>query len=127
MAEADIQEERSRKIADTTRRALLALNTGGIATAYAVAGSLAARGVSPGWTTRPIAFFVAGLVIVVLSLFLAKHKALKRRDAAIAGDPSPDFKTWYWRNTNWDLASLAAFLLAVVTGLIEIDHIDVRP
>ena len=73
------QEKRSREIADKIRAYLTALNTGGIAITFGVAGSLASQKVRPAWTVWPVVGFVVGLILLGASLFLAKHKALKRR------------------------------------------------
>jgi hypothetical protein len=110
------QEKRSREIADKIRTYLTALNTGGIAITFGVAGSLASQKVSPAWAVWPVVGFVVGLVILGASLFLAKHKALKRRD-----NPNRDFTKWYWRNFTYDLLSLAAFIVAVGTGLWQLN------
>jgi hypothetical protein len=110
--EATDQEKRSREIADKIRTYLTALNTGGIAMTFAVAGSLASQKVNPAWAVWPVVCFVVGLVILGASLFLAKHKALKRRH-----NPSFSFSKWYWRNFTYDLLALAMFCLAVGIGL----------
>lgn len=80
-------EQRSRDLADATRRYLVGLNTGGAAATLGLAGTLASAGVQPSWAVVPIAVFAAGVLVTGVSLLLAKHKALKRRDAAGAGDP----------------------------------------
>ena len=112
MAEA-VVEQRAREIADTTRRYLTALNTGGVAITFGVAGTLAGNGVDPAWAVCPVSIFVLGLAITAGSLFLAKHKALKRRDAAQNNAPAPDFKQWYQRNFTFEVVALLAFLVAV--------------
>ena len=109
------QEKRSREIADKLRTYLTALHTGGIAITFGVAGSLASQKVNPAWAVWPVVGFVVGLVILGASLFLAKHKALKRRD-----NPSIDFTKWYWRNFTYDLFSLLAFVVAVGIGLWQL-------
>jgi hypothetical protein len=115
------QEERSREIADTTRRYLTALNTGGVAITFGVAGTLAGRGVEPRWAIWPVAIFGLGLAITACSLFLAKHKALKRRDAA--PNQSPDFKKWYSANFTYELLALLTFLVAVGIGLWNLSRV----
>jgi|SRR5437867_4980095 len=114
---ASEQEKRSRDIADTTRRYLTALNTGGVAITFAVAGTLAGRGVDPRWTIWPVATFVLGLTITASSLLLAKHKALRRRDAAAAGQSLPNFNRWYWANFTYEILALITFLVAVSIDL----------
>jgi hypothetical protein len=118
------QEQRAREIADTTRRYLTALNTGGIALTFAVAGALASEGVQPGWAVRPVAVFVLGLTITGGSLFFAKHKTFRRRNAARAGAPEPDFAKWYSANFTYELLALITFLVAVIVGLWELSHLQ---
>jgi len=117
---AEEQEQRSREIADTTRRYLTALNTGGVAVTFAVAGALASHGVEPRWAVGPVAVFVAGLTITGVSLLLAKHKALRRRNAAAAQEPEPNFKKVLWANFTYEVLALVAFLVAVGLGLWEL-------
>ncbi|AZC72373.1 hypothetical protein [Pseudomonas chlororaphis] len=112
------QEKRSREVADKIRVYLTALNTGGIAITFGVAGSLVSQKVSPTWAVCPVLGFVVGLVILGVSLFLAKHKAQKRRD-----DPNRDFTKWYWRNFTYDLLSLGAFIAAVGLGLWQLYYL----
>lgn len=116
--EPNDQEKRSRELADSIRRYLTALNTGGIAMTFAVAGSLADEKVNPDWTAWPIVAFVLGLTITGGSLFLAKHKALKRRD-----NPNRDFSNWYWRNFTYDLIALVVFVVGVGLGLWQLSCI----
>lgn len=109
-------EKRSREVSDKLRTYLATLNTGGIAVTFGVAGSLASQKVNPGWAVWPVFTFVVGLVILAASQFLAKHKALKRRD-----NPQVDFSTkWYWWNFTYDLLALAAFCVAVCLGLWQL-------
>lgn len=115
------QEKRSREIADKIRTYLAALHTGGIAITFAVAGSLAAQKVHPAWAVWPVSGFVLGLIVLGASLFLAKHKALKRRD-----DPARDFKPWYWRNFTYDLLSLIVFAAAVYVGLWRLSCVSLQ-
>lgn len=122
---ADDQERRAREIADITRRYLIGLNTGGVALTFAVIGSLAERGVKPGWAVWPTGIFVFGLVISGVSLTLAKHRTLKRRDAAESGDPKPDFKKWYCASFSYEILTLAVFVLAVVVGLCKLHGMHV--
>jgi uncharacterized membrane protein YbhN (UPF0104 family) len=112
------QEKRSREIADKLRTYLAALNTGGIAVTFGVAGSLANHNVHPRWTVWPVGVFVFGLVLLAVSHLLAKHKALKRRD-----NPHAHFTKWYWRNFTYDMLSLLAFCAAVGVGLWELSGI----
>jgi hypothetical protein len=125
MSDAADHEKRSREIADTIRRFLVAVNTGGIGVSFGVAGFLAGQKVSPGWTAWPVAFFVGGLIVTAGSLVLAKHRELKRRDAALAKESEPEFKKWYWRSFTWDLVALAFFVAGSIVGLIKLQCIIV--
>ena len=124
--EIEENEKRSREIADTIRRYLVAINTGGIGVTFAVAGALASQKVNPGWVAWPIVFFSTGLVIVGVSLFLAKHKALKRRDAKIDNKQEPDFTSLLWRNFTWDCIALIIFLLGVLIGICKLNGITLK-
>ena len=117
MSDADDHERRSREIADTTRRLLVAINTGGVGATFAMAGALAGHKVSPGWAAWPAGVFIAGLVVTGVSLFLAKHRELERGKAAKAGEPEPDFTAWYWRSFTWDRIALVLFVAGCVVGL----------
>jgi len=117
MSDAADHEKRSREIADTTRRLLVAVNTGGIGASFAMAGSLAGHKINPGWAALPASFFMAGLVVTGVSLFLAKHRELKRGEAAKAGNPEPDFTAWYWRSFTWDAIALTLFVVGCIAGL----------
>lgn len=119
--ETENQEDRSREIADKLRTYLAALNTGGIAMTFGVAGSLASHKVNPAWAALPVGAFVVGLLILGGSLFLAKHKALKRRD-----NPAVNFKAWYWRNFTYDVLSLVAFTVAVGLGLWKLSCLQLQ-
>lgn len=118
-------ENRAREIADTTRRYLIALNTGGVAMLFAVASSLAAEDVNPGWATWPAGIFILGLTISAASLFLAKHKALKRRDAAAKNGTLPDYSAWYWANFSYEILALVFFLVAAIVGLLALNCVVV--
>jgi hypothetical protein len=119
------QEEIAREIAKDTRRYLVALNTGGVATSFAVASSLAALGANPRWSVYPVAPFVAGLVTTGLSMKLAKVKALRRRDAAKDGVAMPDYTGWLWRNFTYEAVALALFVVGVIVGLWTVPGVTV--
>jgi hypothetical protein len=112
------QEKRSREIADKIRTYLSALHTGGIAITFAVAGTLAGQKVPPSWAVWPVSAFTVGLVVLGLSLFLAKHKA-KKRDQ----NPDVNFRPWYWHNFTYDLLSMFVFVIAVGVGLWQLQCI----
>jgi hypothetical protein len=112
MTEAERQEERSQKSADALRAMLTALATGGMGASYAVRESQ--RGDS--WLGAAVCFALS-LGCVLVSWFLVKHRAMKRRDAAAAHAKAPTFP-WYKRSWHWDRA--AALLLAVGVVLLAI-------
>jgi hypothetical protein len=89
-----------------------------------MAGSLAAQKVAPGWAAVPAGFFVAGLIATGVSLFLAKHRELKRRDAAAAQLAPPDFKALYWRSFTWDAIALALFVVGCIAGLWKLTGLE---
>ncbi len=124
--ENEDQEKRSREIADTVRRYLVAIHTGGIGITFGVVGALASNKVNPGWAAWPVAIFSMGLVVVGGSLFLAKHKAIKRRDAIGQNTAAPDFTACFWRNDTWDRVSLIIFLLGVLVGIWKLNGISLQ-
>ena len=125
MSNGTDHESRAREIADTTRRLLVGINTGGIGAAFAMAGSLATHKVNPAWAAWPAAFFIAGLVTTGVSLLLAKHRELKRRDAVEAGKQPPDFTALFWRSFTWDALALLLFVAGCVAGLWRLGCIQV--
>ena len=68
------QEFRSRELADSLRKYLIGINTGGIAVVTALSKSLS-------WAPT-IMCFILGIVFCGVSLFFAQYRALKRRDSA---------------------------------------------
>jgi hypothetical protein len=121
-------EQRAREIADASRRYLTALNTGGVAITFGVASTLAGKGVDPAWAACPVGIFVLGLAVTASSLLLAKHKALKRRNARRDAGPVPEFERWYWRNFTYEIVALLLFLVAVGLGLWRLSwmHLPVQ-
>lgn len=120
-------EKRSQEIADTTRRFLIAVHTGGIGVTFALSSALAGHGINPSWAVWPVVVFAGGLVIVGVSLMLAKHRELKRRDAAKKSKNEPDFSGFFWHSYMWDIISLFLFIMGVVVGLASIHGIDIDP
>lgn len=114
---AERHADRADAVADSIRTHLVAFNTGGIGVCLAAAASLVDSCVRPSWVIPAVAFFSAGLVAVVASLFLQRHKALKRRNAATANEVVPSFTSYLWRNFTWDLISLSLFCTGVALGL----------
>jgi hypothetical protein len=114
-------DKRSQELADTTRRIVVMLNGGGIGVVFSVAGALAAKGVYANWAIWPVGLFVLGLLFTGLSLFLAKHRELKRHDAAKENQDEPEkFKKWYWRSFTWDLVAFALFGVGAIAGLFAL-------
>ena len=109
-------EKRSQEIGDSIRVFLTGLNTGGIAVTLAIASGLK-NGDNQKWTLWPIQLFIAGLLIIGVSLFLAKHRELKRKDAVKKNEAEPDFTGLFWRSYTWDIISFLFFILALVVEL----------
>jgi hypothetical protein len=120
MSDVCDHEKRSREIADTTRRFLVGVNTGGIGACLAMAGSLAAHKVNPAWAVLPAALFIAGLTAIGVSLFLAKHRELKRRNAATEKVPPLPFKRLFWRSYTWDAIALLLFVAGCIAALSKL-------
>ena len=126
MADWQVHEARSQALADSVRRYLIAAHTGGIATTFAFAGSLVTNHVHPRWAFAPIAIFAAGLVLAGISMLLAQHREMKRRDAKRDNETDPTFGLLWWSWT-WNWASLATFVIAIVAGLCSLSAISVGP
>ncbi len=109
---------------DSIRTHLLALHTGGIGVCLATAASLVEECVDPAWIVPAGLTFAFGLVITVGSLFLQKHKALKRRDAAKVSKAEPDFTPWYWRNFTWDLVALGVFCVGAYLAFCALRSLE---
>lgn len=124
MADWKIHETRSQELADSVRRYLVAAHTGGIATTFAFAGSLVTNHVHPRWAFAPVAVFTSGLLLAGISMLLAQHREMRRRDAAKANEPDPAFGRFWW-SWIWNWASLATFVIAIVTGLCSLSAISV--
>lgn len=105
--EAEKQEDRSVRAADHLRAVLLALATGGI-----VGDDHLASRLGDYWKLAAI-LCVFSLTCLVISWFLVKHRALARREAAVAANAPPDFR-FFTRSWTWDIAGAAWLALAVV-------------
>jgi hypothetical protein len=116
MADSSTHESRSQALADEIRRFLLAVHTGGIATVVALAASLADNGVRPIWVVVPISLFLLGVVFAALSMFLAQHREIKRRDAIQKNQEPPIFRVLLW-SWFWNWLSLGAFVVAALLVL----------
>jgi hypothetical protein len=125
MDKATEHEERSRNVADTLRRFLIAIHTGGIGALLFVASSLVEQHVHPRWTFIPVLVFVCGLVVVGVSMLLAKTREKERRDAEQKNEPKPTF-TWLWHSQPWDTFSLILFVVGAVAGLIALSCIKLN-
>ncbi len=125
MTDANKYSDRADAVADTLRTFLIAVHTGGLGILFAVAASLAAECVNPRWAVCPALIFSFGLVIAGASLLLAKHKALKRRDAARKGHAIPDFDGFLVRNFTWDAFSLLVFAAGVIVSLCRLSQVVV--
>ena len=109
-----VHEERSQRSADQLRAMLTALATAGIAATWAV------RDRTHGDYWRGAAFFFTGaLASLLISWFLVKHRAVKRRDYVRDPTiPNPDPFRWYLRSWTWD--RVAAIFIAAGIFMIAI-------
>lgn len=119
-------EARSREVADTLRRFLVAVHTGGIGALLAVATSLTEQNIHPKWAFWPVLLFVGGLVVVGLSLLLAKHREIKRRNAVKEGKGEPNFSGLLWRSQTWDIVSLVLFVSGALAGLLALSCVELN-
>lgn len=125
---------RTAEVADSGRRFLAAINTGGIGITFAIAGILASEKVPPQWATLPAGVFASGLALTAISWQLQRYKTKRRRDAArviiasrktmATGESEPVFKSFVWRNHTYDLLALIAFIAGVFVGLNELSQIE---
>jgi len=118
MTEAERQEDRSQKSADALRAMLTALATAGIGASVALRETARFNL----WYFAAIAFAVS-LLFVLVSWFLVKHRALKRRDAAKKnGGKEPTFpenqRSWYWDRRAAYLLGVGVLLLGI--GLLPL-------
>lgn len=120
MSESYDYGKRTDEMADAMRRYLVGINTGGVAVALTFAANAMGNNVHPSWVMWPVLLFVLGLGISGGSLLLAKHKALKRKQAAEKGEPIPEYKAWCQRNFTYELFTLVVFLSAVGVGLYQL-------
>jgi hypothetical protein len=102
-------EFRSRDLADSLRKYLIGINTGGIAVVTAISKNVA-------WVPT-IACFVLGLVFCGASLFYAQRRELKRRDASSSKMPDPIF-TWYQTSVWWNAFSFLSFVAGAMLSLL---------
>ena len=123
MADSYDYGKRADEMADAMRRYLVGINTGGVAVALTFAANAMEKGVHPGWGIGPVFLFVLGLGVSGGSLLLAKHKALKRKQAAVKGEPIPEYKAWCQRNFTYELLTLVVFLCAVGAGLYQLQSL----
>jgi hypothetical protein len=116
--------KRADEVADAMRRYLVGINTGGVAVALTFAANAMENGIHPGWIIGPVLLFVLGLGVSGGSLLLAKHKALKRKQAAVKGERIPEYKAWHQQNFTYELLTLIVFLCAVGVGLYELQRLQ---
>ncbi len=126
---------RTAEVADSARRFLAAINTGGIGVTFAIAGALTSEKVPPKWAVWPVGVFSIGLALTAFSWQLQKYKTKKRRDAArvivtsrksvVNGEYEPVFRSSFWRNQSYDALALVAFVVGVFLGLYELSQITI--
>ena len=124
MTDARYYEDRANHIADTSRRFLVAIHSGGIAITFATVGALSGKVKGVDWAMWPTGSFSIGLAIVGLSLYIAKGKSLNRKNAAATGTEPEDFDTFFLRNETYDAASLIAFVFGVVMGIVQLGSVE---
>ena len=124
MADTSTHESRSQALADEIRRFLVVIHTGGIATTVAFAASLADNDVQPKWAVAPIILFLLGILLAALSMFLAQHREIKRRDAEEKNESPPHFRVLLW-SWVWNWSSLGAFALASVISLCSLANASI--
>jgi hypothetical protein len=122
--EADRHSARADATGDSIRTHLIAFHTGGIGVCLATAASLVDDCVDPAWVGPASITFAFGLALTCCSLFLQKHKALKRRNAARASKAEPNFTAWYWRNFTWDLVSLGVFCVGAYLAFCALRSLE---
>lgn len=127
MGNTNEYEKRAQQVADTLRAFLIAINTGGVGILLAVAGSLVDHRIHPKWAVCPVLIFIAGIVVVGVSLLLAKHREIKRSDAVRKDEKEPDFSGFFWRSYTWDALSLVLFVIASIFAFWKLSGINVDP
>jgi hypothetical protein len=70
-----------------------------------------------------VAVFVAGLVLAGISMLVAQHREIRRRDAAKAGEADPMFGLFWW-SWVWNWISLVTFVVAVGSALCYLSAIS---
>ena len=110
------QEFRSRELADNLRQYLLTVNSGGIAILFSIASTLIDNKINANWLFYPTIAFVLGILFCIVSIFLAQHRALKRRNAARVKLPEPEF-CCLMRSRTWNALSAISFLIGVILAL----------
>lgn len=108
--EAANQEKRSQEAADSARRFAVLLNGGALIVIAALAGAL-----QKSWPLLAVPFFIVGLCCTAASVMLVKHRALKRRDAAKAGNPPSEFG-FLMDSWTWDRAAFVFFVVGAIIG-----------
>jgi cation transporter-like permease len=125
MGTASEHWKRSQDLADAARNLVIALNSGGIALLFSVAGWLAAKDISPSWAICSATFFVFGLFFVGLSLFVAKDRELARsKEARVGGDPDSIEIPWFQRSFIWDAAAFVAFVFGAAAALYHLPSVS---
>ena len=124
--EAIRHEERAQTNADSLRRLLIIINTGGIVIIFLIAGRLLEHNVNPTWALCSVTIFTSGLVLTAISLILAKIREIKRGNAIREGKDPTKFNVMMTSLT-WDILSLVLFVSAVVVGIFRLISIEISP
>ena len=125
MPDSKPYEDRSRELSDIARRSIVGLNTGAIGVTVAAAAAFIDSNVSPMWAVPALICFTVGLTLSISSVLYAKHKAIKRRDAARDDKPIPGFKRIRERNLTYEVISLGLFFVGVIFALFCIYRVAI--
>lgn len=124
MTDWQAHDKRAQELGDSIRRYLVAAHTGGMGVTFALAASMVESGIRPAWAIPAVIAFVVGLTLAGVSMFLAQHREIQRRDAAKAGKDEPRFKWFVW-SWPWNGLSLIAFFVALGVGLHSLSCISI--
>lgn len=123
MADWQVHEARSQALADSVRRYLVAAHAGGITAVFALAGALSTSKIHPKWAVVPVLIFSFGLTSAGVSMLLAQHREMRRRDAVRNELAEPKFGLVWW-SWLWNWFGLAALPMAVIAALFQLGWIS---
>lgn len=124
MTDWQAHDKRAQELGDSIRRYLVAAHTGGMGVTFALAASMVESKIRPVWAVPAVIAFVVGLTLAGISMFLAQHREIRRRDAMKANAEPPTFSRWIW-SWPWNGLSLIAFVVAIGVGLNSLSCITI--